>query len=208
MNHKTKQKIGIGILITVLIGYAYLAEKFGGLIYPILLLLVVIILVALIGYKYPKTRPFIFSFLRLIWGFISAVFSESGRNIRLEKRVAIPNKIRDECRNRDKGCKYPKCNNSLDVCDLHHIDQDNTNSKKTSNLIHFCTNHHRRIHNTNKKPVTNNHIKQLQAWTRDNYETQYQKASSYGFELESTSWYKKVKRTIIEEEEIIIKKKQ
>ena len=206
MNRKTKEKIGIAILITGIIGYAALANKLGGLIYPITLLLTISLIIAVVGYKYPKTRPFIYSILTLIWDSLSAVFSQNERDVQSEKRVVIPKIIRPECRDRDESCKYPDCSYGLDVCDLHHIDQDNTNSKVVSNLIHLCTNHHRTIHDTNKKPVLTAHINQLKSWTKNNYTTQYQKPIGYGFGVEPTTWYKKVRRTIIEEEEIGVKK--
>ena len=95
-------------------------------------------------------------------------------------RVRIPAVVRNRVNERDKSCRFPRCRVKLTSYDVHHIDQDSSNSVDPKNLLVLCPNHHRVLHRTNRPPVAQSHIRQLRAWWNGNYKTTYQQSEQWG----------------------------
>ena len=59
----------------------------------------------------------------------------------------LPDRIRRQVLWRDMGCRWPTCRAPIAHCDVHHLDEDNTNHD-VDNLLTLCRRHHRRLHSS------------------------------------------------------------
>ena len=76
-----------------------------------------------------------------------ALTERDGRSLSIGRKTrAIPPAIRRALRSRDRGCRFPGCNERRFV-DAHHVDHwAHGGATKLSNLLLLCRRHHRLVH--------------------------------------------------------------
>lgn len=168
-----------------LVGFVFLTTALNSFWLALLAVLSPFILLGIFVWRFPKYRQPVFSGLKFVKTTGFALLTEEALTEEIEKeqkspRVRIPAEVRNRVKERDKSCRFPKCKVNLTSYDVHHIDQDSSNSLDRKNLLVLCPNHHRVLHRTNRPPVAQSHIRLLRAWANDNYETTYQQPEQWG----------------------------
>jgi len=167
---------GVGVVV----GFVLLGAALGSYLLALLLVALPFIAVAIYAWRVPQHRSQIVSTLMFLKSAGVGLLTDEQQIIQVienekKSRKKVPASVSKTVQERDKRCRFPKCRMRQESYpDIHHIDQDNTHSDDPGNLLLLCPNHHRRIHTLNRFPVSESHIKQLRAWGRGNYETQYQ----------------------------------
>ncbi len=190
-SRKTKSKgrepntLAVVIGIAALFGFVTLTTALNSFWLGLLIILSPFAALGIYVWRVPVHRQPVLNALRFMkkTGFQLLTEEALTKEIELEQkspRVRIPSEIRNRVLERDKSCKFPKCKVGLTTHDVHHIDQDSSNSEDPKNLLVLCPTHHRLIHRTNRPQVSQAHIRQLRAWGNGNYETQYQHPDSWG----------------------------
>lgn len=171
--------------MAVLVGFVLLTTALNSFWLGLLVILSPFIALGIFIWRFPVHRQRVFAVFRLVKKTGVALLTDEALDEEIESeqknpRKRIPAVVRNRVNERDKSCRFPRCRAKLTSYDVHHIDQDSSNSEDPKNLLLLCPNHHRVLHRMNRPPVSQAHIRQLRAWGNGNYETQYQHPENWG----------------------------